>query len=115
MVEVMHIRFSEGRTLKQALRTRVDRWFAETGRSRHADWRMKLKTAVSLGATAGLFALLTSGVLAAWGALGVCVMLGLALAGVGVNVGHDAIHGSFSARPWGNRLFSATFDIIGAS
>lgn len=115
MLWPMHVHFSDDRTLQLALRTRVDRWFAETGRSRHADWRMKLKAAVYLGATAGLFALLTSGVLPAWVALGVCVMLGLALAGVGFNVGHDAIHGSFSARPWVNRLFSATFDIIGAS
>src|SRR5204863_519624 len=39
----------------------------------------------------------------------------LVLAGVGFKVGHDAIHGSFSARPWVNRLFGATFDIIGAN
>lgn len=111
----MHVHFSDDRKLQQALRARVDRWFAETGRSKHADWRMKLKVALYLSATAGLFALLSSGVLPGLAALGVCLLLGLVLAGVGFNVGHDAIHGSFSARPWVNKVFSTSFDIIGVS
>jgi linoleoyl-CoA desaturase len=48
-------------------------------------------------------------------ALGAAVGLGLLMAGVGFNVGHDALHGAYSAKPWVNRLLGRSFDVMGAS
>jgi linoleoyl-CoA desaturase len=36
------------------------------------------------------------------------------LAGIGFNIGHDAIHGSYSANPLINKLMSGGFEFIGA-
>ena len=47
---------------------------------------------------------------------GLCaVSLGLAVAGVGFNIQHDGNHGSFSKRPWLNRLAGLTLDMLGGS
>ncbi|MBS1149361.1 MAG: acyl-CoA desaturase [Myxococcaceae bacterium] len=101
--------------LQTALRERINAYFTERGISRHADGRMVAKTVVFLGGSAALWALLASGVTGAWLGLPLAVLLGVMLAGVGFNVCHDAIHGSYSSRPWVNRLLSHTFDLMGAS
>ena len=46
----------------------------------------------------------------AWG-----TTLALALVGIGFNVQHDGNHGTFSRRPWVNRLAGFSLDLIGAS
>lgn len=43
------------------------------------------------------------------------VVLAVALVGIGFNVQHDGNHGTFSRRPWVNRLAGFTLDLIGAS
>lgn len=50
--------------------------------------------------------------------LGVAIsatLLALALVGIGFNVQHDGNHGTFSRRPWVNRLAGLTLDLMGAS
>lgn len=42
-------------------------------------------------------------------------VLALALVGIGFNVQHDGNHGTFSRRPWVNRLAGFSLDLIGAS
>ncbi len=42
-------------------------------------------------------------------------LLSLALVGIGFNIQHDGNHGTFSRRPWVNRLAGFTLDLIGAS
>jgi linoleoyl-CoA desaturase len=42
-------------------------------------------------------------------------LLALALTGIGFNVQHDGNHGTFSRRPWLNRLAGFTLDLLGAS
>ncbi len=102
-------------SLQRELRDRVDEYFARTGQHKHGDGRMVAKTFFFAFALAGLWVLGVSGVVpAAWGLL-VCVALGFVLAGVGFNIGHDAIHGAYSRRGWVNKLLAHSFDVMGAS
>ncbi len=101
--------------LQTALRERVNAYFAERGLSRHANAAMVTKTVIFLGTSAALWAVLVSGVLSPLLALPLAVGLGVMLSGVGFNVCHDAIHGSYSSKPWVNTLLSHTFDLMGAS
>ena len=41
--------------------------------------------------------------------------LGLAMAGVGFNVQHDANHGAYSRHAWVNRIMSLTLDLLGGT
>ena len=40
---------------------------------------------------------------------------GLALAGIGFNIMHDAAHGSYSSKPWVNNMMAHSLDMIGGS
>lgn len=100
---------------KVDLRNRVDAYFSGNGKSRHADGAMIAKTIAYLVAGAGLIALLLSGVLPALAALPVTLVLGLVIAGIGFNIGHDAVHGSYSAHRSVNGVLGFVFDLLGAS
>ncbi|WP_317040239.1 fatty acid desaturase [Hymenobacter psychrophilus] len=42
-------------------------------------------------------------------------LLGACNAGIGFNICHDALHGSFSANKRVNRVFSLLFNLVGAN
>lgn len=98
---------------KRELQERVDAYFER--RTRHATPALWRKAAFWLATVGALWAVLTFTSVPGW--LGVVLSLaaGFAVAQVGFNVGHDAIHGALSSRPWVNALFSRTFDVMGAS
>src|SRR5688500_6537517 len=82
------------------VRARVDAYFASTGRSRHHNSAMIAKSAFWLALTVGLLAINTLALLPFPLSLATWALLGFSMACVGFNVGHDAIHGSYSKRPW---------------
>jgi linoleoyl-CoA desaturase len=99
------------RDLKQA----VDEHFDRTGRSRHGGGRMILNAAVLLGWLAASWAAL---MFASPGPLAVVLLtisLGLAMAGIGFGVMHDANHGSFSSSSRVNRIVAFTMELLGGS
>jgi linoleoyl-CoA desaturase len=100
---------------KTELRRRIDAYFTRTGKTRHADGRMIAKTVAFLGAGTGMVVLLLSGVLPALIALPAAMVLGLVIAGIGFNVGHDAVHGSYSGNRKIDRVLGFVFDLLGAS
>ncbi len=110
------VRFSgRGAGFHATVKERVDVYFDERGLSRAADLHMYLKTALWVGASALLYAVILSARLAPGWALVAAMGLGFTLACVGFNVGHDAIHGAFSESARMNKLFSWSFQGIGAS
>ena len=103
------------RAFRTDLRERVDAYFQRTGKSRGADGAMIAKTVVYLALTSGLLALLISGVLPALAGIPVAMALGLAIAGIGFNVAHDALHGAYASNRVVNSVLGGLFDLLGAS
>lgn len=101
--------------LRDDLREAVDGYFARTGQRKTANAAMAVKGAVWIAAAAALYATLITGALPPLVSWPLAALLGVVMAGVGFNVGHDAIHGALSSRPWVNRLLGHTFDVLGAS
>ncbi|MEX2219451.1 MAG: acyl-CoA desaturase [Phycisphaerales bacterium] len=97
------------------LRRRVDEYFERTGRCRRDCPSLYLKSGVILASVAGLYVLLVFFAGAWWQAVPLAVLLGLATAGVGLNIQHEGGHDAFSARPWVNTLAATTLDLIGGS
>jgi linoleoyl-CoA desaturase len=87
---------------------------AHGGRTK-GDWRMITKTIALLAIHFGAYALILSGQFSALGMLALCVVMGIGMAGIGFAVSHDALHGAYSNKPWVNRLFGYTFDLLGAN
>jgi linoleoyl-CoA desaturase len=113
---VRRVRFGAGdRALQEELRARVDAYFVAAGTKKTANAAMVAKTAFWLLAAVTLFAVVSSGVLPALAAWPLAALLGVVMAAVGFNVGHDAIHGAWSEKPWVNRLLAHSFDVLGAS
>ena len=107
--------FPRATEFQAELRRRVDAYFQTTGKRSRDLPTMYLKTAFILawfGVSYGLLVFhhnswLESVLLA--------TSLGLAMAGIGFNVAHDACHGAFSKVPFINELFSVTLDMLGGS
>jgi linoleoyl-CoA desaturase len=76
---------------------------------------MILKTIVMVSGMVVPYALIMSNQLGAWAMLACCVVMGVAMAGIGFSVSHDALHGAYSSNPRINAAIGFTFDMLGAS
>lgn len=99
------------------VKERVDNYFVSNNISKHANLAMYAKVTFYLLGTLTLYITIISGVLMPnlWLMLVACLLLGFFGAMIGFNVSHDAIHGSFSSKPWVNKLLSYSFYFIGAN
>lgn len=97
------------------VRQRVKSWFADSGISQKADWRMVVKTIVLLGGTIALYALILTGWFSPLQMLGMAILLGVGMAGIGFSVAHDALHGAYSSNDRVNQLLGYCFDVLGAN
>jgi linoleoyl-CoA desaturase len=97
------------------LKREVEEHFRRTRRATRGGPAMTFKVAAMLGWLAASYLALLLAPVPGWAAALLAVSLGLAIAGVGFNVMHDANHGSLSARPGVNRALAWSADLIGAS
>jgi linoleoyl-CoA desaturase len=102
-------------TFYATLRKRVDAYFNDQNLSVHANGAMWLKTVFFLGTFVSLYLMILLGNFTPLVMLAMASLLGIFGAFVGFNICHDAIHKSFSDRPFVNRSFSFLFSLIGAS
>ena len=116
-MQIPIVRFNRTQSdFSKALRERVDAYFKETGKSRQGDWRMYLKTTVMLAAFFVPWGLITFGVTGTgWGFWATEIIMGFGLAGIGLNVMHDANHGAFSSNKRVNAVIGKVLDLVGGS
>lgn len=76
---------------------------------------MYAKTAILLTGFAVLYVLLVFLAGTATQGVPLAILLGLAAAGIGLNVQHDGGHQAYSSYPWVNRLMAMTLELIGGS
>jgi linoleoyl-CoA desaturase len=113
--ELQRVRFAARGSFHADLRRRVDEYFEGAARSRHGGWAMGAKSAALLVWLAVSYALLMFVPLHAWQAALLSISVGLAMAGVGFSVMHDANHGGTSSSVAVNGIMSFTLDLLGAS
>jgi linoleoyl-CoA desaturase len=107
--------FQGGGAFYDELKARVRGYLADPGRRRRAQRRMYVKTAAMIGWIAASGLLLMFAATTWWQAGLLAVSLGLAMAGLGFSVTHDANHGSYSRHKRLNRAMCFSLDFIGAS
>ena len=113
--DLQRVRFPARRSFHVDLKRRVEDYFEGAARSRHGGWAMGAKSAAMLAWLATSYALLMFAHLPAWGIALSSVSIGLAMAGVGFSVMHDANHGGTSSSARTNGIMSFTLDLIGGS
>ena len=109
----VQIRFGQGGAFQSELRRRADAYFETAAEPRRDVVRMYVKSLVILTWFAGSWALLVFVADRWWQGVLLAVSLGLSIAGIGMGIQHDANHGGYSSRPWVNRVFGATLDLMG--
>jgi linoleoyl-CoA desaturase len=99
----------------RSLKSAVDQYFKDTGKSKTGDWRLYLKGFVLMPLAVGLYVTLLTVNLPAAVALTLCAMLGMVIASIGFNIMHDACHGSYSSRKWVNGLLGLSLNALGGN
>jgi linoleoyl-CoA desaturase len=98
-----------------ALKKNVHDYFKQNNISTKGNAEMYVKTIVMVLLYISPFVVILSVPMSAWVAVLLLVIMGIGMAGVGMSVMHDAIHGSYSKKKWLNSLMGGTIYLIGSS
>lgn len=103
------------RQFTATLRKNVDEYFKNRGISPKGNWKMLFKAAMMLLLYMVPFICLLIFPVSAWLIFPISIIMGIGMAGIGMSVMHDAVHGSFSNIGWLNKLFGSTMYFIGGN
>jgi linoleoyl-CoA desaturase len=111
------IRFSSARAdFFTTLNQRVNEYFKSNNISRYANGEMKIKTVAMFSIYFVPYTLMITGMVSnIWMMLGLCIVMGLGLAGIGLSVMHDANHGGYSNKKWVNNLLGFSLNLVGGN
>jgi linoleoyl-CoA desaturase len=101
--------------LLMEMREAVAAHLGERRVSEKANPAMVARTVVMLGVTFGAYAAILTGGFSPLAMLSLAIVMGVGIAGIGLGIAHDALHGAYSSDPRLNRLLGFTFDLVGAS
>ena len=107
-------RFSrkESQEFFQTLNKRVNQYFKDNKVAKTGNWNLYLKSVIMFTLLIAPFVLILSLNISDWYKLLLAVVVGVGMAGVGMNVMHDGNHGSFSKYPWINKLMGSSIYIL---
>jgi len=102
-------------SFQRDVKRRVDQYFSQNNISKNANSAMVIKTVVILLGWLGTYGLIISNLLAPWAMLVLALVHGLFAAMIGFNIGHDAVHGSYSSNSKINKALGIIFNLAGAN
>ena len=106
------------------LKTSVDEYFNNAQLRKTGNWQLYAKTGILIPVALALYVTLLSlfhnpgsdvPVLLQITGILMCVLLGIALASIGFNVMHDALHGSYSSKEWVNDVMGLSLNALGGN
>jgi len=111
----LNLKFAPGKAdFFSTLSQRVNSYFKNNSIERTANSEMVVKTVFMFSLYfIPYFILIGSVVTNIWGMLGLCFVMGLGTAGIGLSVMHDANHGSYSSKSWVNNLLGISLNMVG--
>ena len=111
MQSTQSLRFSrkDSQRFFKTLNQRVNIYFKENKLKKTGNWKLYLKTLVMFTLLVAPYCLVFILEISLWYKLPMCMLMGVGMAGVGMNVMHDGNHGSFSNHPWVNKLMGKQY------
>ena len=82
----------------RTLNKRVNAYFKENEIQRTGNWKLHLKTVIMFSIYLTPYFLLLTLDLPTWGQVLMTIIMGVGMAGIGMNVMHDANHGAYSSK-----------------
>lgn len=117
MSEVGNIYFNnedaKSKEFAKVLNGRVNDYFKSKGISKYGNLEMYIKTIFMLSLFFVPFASLIYFEPQGWAAIGLSMIMGLGMAGIGLSIMHDAIHGAYSANTSVNKFWGYALNLVG--
>lgn len=116
-MEKQKIKFlnQHGEDFLTAVRRKVDLYFKQTGKSRSATWEHHVKVVLMFVGWIALYTTILDQTFSPPILLVLAMVLGMLTGILGINISHDAAHGSYSSYPKLNKVLGYTYDLIGLS
>jgi len=96
----------------RTLNKRVNQYFKENNIKRTGNWILYLKAVVMFAVFLAPFVVILTVDMPQWLQLLLTVVIGVGMAGVGMNVMHDSNHDSFSSKRWVNKIMGSSIYIL---
>jgi len=96
----------------RTLNKRVNTYFKENNIARTGNWKLHIKSIIMFSIYLTPYFLLLTLQLPGWVQLLLTIVMGIGMAGVGMNVMHDANHGSYSSKKWVNKVMGSSMYIL---
>lgn len=96
----------------RTLNSRVNNYFKENNIKKTGNWKLHLKTIVMFSIFLAPYFLLLTLDMPFWAYLLLNIVIGIGMAGVGMNVMHDGNHGSYSTKSWLNKFMGGSIYIL---
>ena len=96
----------------RTLNKRVNAHFREKNLKKTGNWRLHLKSVIMFSLFLTPYFLILGLDISQWWMLGLTVVMGVGMAGVGMNIMHDGNHGSYSSRKWVNKIMGGSIYIL---
>ena len=106
--------FSKQDNLKffRTLNSRVNAYFKENNLKKTGNWKIHLKTVILFSIFLTPYFLILTLDLSVWLHLLLSIVIGIGMAGIGMNVMHDGNHGSYSSKSWINKFMGGTIYVL---
>jgi linoleoyl-CoA desaturase len=111
------IRFSSAQPeFYSTVNQRVNEYFKNRNLSRNGNAEMVIKTIFMFTLYLIPYALIIGGIVSnVWWMFALCILMGIAVGGIGLSVMHDANHGAYSNKPWINNLLGLSLNVVGGN
>ena len=96
----------------RTLNSRVNSYFKENNIEKTGNWKIHLKTIILFTVFLVPYFLILTLDMPFWVHLLLTIVMGIGMAGIGMNVMHDANHGSYSTKSWVNKFMGGTIYVL---
>lgn len=96
----------------RTLNSRVNSYFKENNIEKTGNWKIHLKTVILFTVFLVPYFLILTLDMPFWSHLLLTIVMGIGMAGIGMNVMHDANHGSYSTKSWVNKIMGGTIYVL---
>ncbi|MEL6845098.1 MAG: acyl-CoA desaturase, partial [Bacteroidota bacterium] len=108
------VKFAKGQNeFHLTLKKRVDQYFADNNISKHANTTMVIKSLCMMTAYFLPFIFVLTIPMSWAGVMLMYLIMGIATAGIGMSVMHDANHGAYSQHKWVNKFVALSLNLVG--
>lgn len=96
----------------RTLNSRVNNYFKENNIQKTGNWKLHLKAIILFAVFLTPYFLILTLNMPFWAQLLLNILMGVGMAGIGMNVMHDGNHGSYSSKSWINKIMGGSIYIL---